>query len=104
LDSTPAPASADSWVPGFGYSNPNLFAAFALPVGEWSPVYSGDMGSVLAKVTEKVFLTDAEIQAKAQAALAQNDQYQASGMYQEWLGNLPKTAKVKNTMDMVFRN
>ena len=104
LDSTPAPTSADSWVPGFGYSSPNLFAAFALPVGQWSPVYGSDQGAVMAKVTEKAFLTDAEITAKAEAALSQSDPYAASGLYQEWIANLPNTAKVENKMDLVFRD
>jgi hypothetical protein len=104
LDSTAAPASADSWVPGFGYSSPNLFAVFSLPVGQWSPVYGNELGSAMAKVTEKAFLADAEIASKAQAALAQNNAYEASGMYQEWIANLPKSAKVENKMDLVFRD
>jgi hypothetical protein len=104
LDSTPAPAAADSWVPGFGYSSPNLFAVFTLPVGQWSPVYGSDQGAVMAKVIEKAFLTETEITAKAEAALAQTDAYAASGLYQEWLANLPNTAKVENKMDLVFRD
>jgi hypothetical protein len=103
LDST-ALIAADTWVPGFGYSNPNLFAVFTLPVGQWSPVYGTDLGSATAKVTEKAFLTDAEIASKAQAALAQSDSYQASTVYQEWVANLPKSAKVENKMDLVFRD
>jgi len=104
LDSTPAATSADSWVPGFGYSSPNLFAVFSLPVDQWSPVYAGDMGSAMGKVTEKAFLTDAEIAAKAQAVMAQNNTYESSGIYQEWIANLPKSAKVENKMDLVFRD
>ena len=104
LDSTPAAASADSWVPGFGYSSPNLFAVFALPAGPWSPVYAGDMGSVTAKITDKVFLSDADIAAKAQAALSQNDPSQANALYRDWIANLPSTAKVENKMDLVFRD
>ncbi len=104
LDSTPAATSADSWVPGFGYSSPNLFAVFALPVGQWSQIYVSDMGAVLAKVVDKASLTDTELTAKVQAAMSQPDQYQASSLYQEWIANLPKTADVENKMDMVYRN
>ena len=104
LDSTPAPTAADSWVPGFGYSSPNLFAVFTLPEGQWSPVYGSDMGSVMAKITEKAFLSDAEVASRAQAGLAQGDAYQASSLYQEWVANLPKSAKVENKMDLVFRD
>lgn len=104
LDSTPAPTAADSWVPGFGYSSPNLFAVFTLPVGQWSAVYGSDQGAVMAKVIEKAFLTETEITAKAEAALAQSDAYAASGLYQDWLANLPNTAKVENKMDLVFRD
>lgn len=105
LDSTAAPTSADTWVPGFGYSSPNLFSVFAQPVGQWGPVYGGDLGAVTAKVIDKAFPTDAEITAKAEAALAQgNDAYSASNLYQEWIANLPKSAKVENKMDLVFRD
>jgi peptidyl-prolyl cis-trans isomerase D len=106
LDSTAGGlVSADSWVPGFGYSSPNLFAVFALPVGQWSPVYGSDQGAVTAKVTEKAFPTEQEIAAKAQASLSQGgDAYTASGLYQEWIANLPNTAKVENKMDLVFRD
>ena len=52
----------------------------------------------------KYCLTDAEIASRAQAALAQTDPYQASSLYQEWIANLPKGAKVENNMDLVFRN
>jgi hypothetical protein len=58
----------------------------------------------MAKVIEKAFLTETEITAKAEAALAQTDAYAASGLYQEWLANLPNTAKVENKMDLVFRD
>jgi peptidyl-prolyl cis-trans isomerase D len=105
LDSTAAgPISADNWLPGFGYSSPSLFKVFNQNVGEWGPVLATDMGAVMAKVTAKAFLSDAEIAAKAQAQLGQPDPYQVNGMFQEWVANLPKTAKVENTMDMVFRN
>ena len=105
LDSTAAgPISADNWLAGFGYSSPSLFKVFSQPMGAWGPVLSTDMGAVLAKVTQKAFITEAEIASKTQAQLRQPDPYQINGMFQEWVASLPKTAKVENTMDMVFRN
>jgi hypothetical protein len=62
------------------------------------------MGAVMAKVTEKNFLTQADLLARGEAQAAQNEPYLFSGLYQEWLAALPKTAKVENKMDMVFRN
>jgi hypothetical protein len=104
LDSTPAATSADSWVPGFGYSSPNLFAVFALPEGKWSPIYTGDLGAVIAKVTEKDFLPDSAIAEQAEKALAQNGNYRTSTLFQDWIANLPKSAKVENKLDLVFRD
>lgn len=105
LDSTSAGAiSADNWLPGFGYSSPILFKVFTQSQGVWGDVYTTDLGTVIAKVTEKQVLSDKEAWEKAQAQLAQNEPYQMSSLYQEWVGNLPKSAKVQNTMDLVFRN
>ncbi|MEO7427088.1 MAG: peptidylprolyl isomerase [Fibrobacteria bacterium] len=105
LDSTAAGAiAADNWLPGFGYSSPALFKVFSQPVGTWGAVETTELGAVMAKVVEKVPLSEAEMSAKVQAQSTQNDQYQVSGLYQEWVASLPKTGKVKNTMDLVFRN
>jgi peptidyl-prolyl cis-trans isomerase D len=104
LDSTPGPISADNWLAGFGYSSPALFKVFTQQVGSWGPVETTDMGAAVSKVTEKLPLPEAELNAKVQAQLQQGDQYLVSGIYQEWIANLPKTAKVVNHMDLVFRN
>ncbi len=105
LDSTAAGAiSADNWLAGFGYSSPLLFKVFNQPIGTWGSVEATEMGAVIAKVMEKVPMSDADLAMKVQAQMAQNDQYQVSGIYQEWVAALPKSAKVQNTMDMVFRN
>ena len=105
LDSTAAGAiSADNWLAGFGYSSPTLFKVFTQPIGTWGATETTDMGAVIAKVTEKAPISDADLASKVQASLLQNDQYQVSGLYQEWVAALPKSAKVQNNMDMVFRN
>jgi len=36
--------------------------------------------------------------------MAQNNTDESSGIYQEWIANLPKSAKVENKMDLVFRD
>ncbi len=105
LDSTSGgPISADNWLPGFGYSSPTLFKVFSQPANTWGPVLTSDLGAVIAKVTDKVSLSDKEIWDKAQAQMSQPEPYQFSSLYQEWVANLPKSAKVENNMDMVFRN
>jgi peptidyl-prolyl cis-trans isomerase D len=105
LDSTSAGAiAADNWLPGFGYSSPALFKVFAQPVNAWGPVLSTETGAVLAKVTEKNFLAQDALLAKGEAQISQNEPYVFTGLYQEWLAGLPKTVKVENKMDLVFRN
>jgi hypothetical protein len=105
LDSTSAGAiSADNWLPGFGYSSPALFKVFAQPIGEWGAVQVSDQGAVLARVEEKAFLSPEEIAAKAASAPPQNENFTLSNLVQSWMGDLPKTAKVENKLDMVFRN
>lgn len=105
LDSTSAGAiAADNWLPGFGYSSPTLFKVFAQAVDAWGPVLTTESGAVLAKVTEKNFASPSDLLVKGQAQASQNDQYVLAGLFQEWLASVPKTAKVENQMDLVFRN
>lgn len=105
LDSTAAgPISADNWLTGFGYSSPVLFQVFNQSIGAWGPVLTTDLGAVMAKVTEKLPLAEADIASKVQQQLSQSDPYAASGIYQDFVTNLPKSAKVENKMDLVFRN
>jgi peptidyl-prolyl cis-trans isomerase D len=105
LDSTSAGAiSADNWLPGFGYSSPTLFKVFSQAPGTWGSVMVTDLGVVIARVAEKVALPNNEIWDKANAQLGQSEPYQLSSLYQEWMANLPKSAKVENKLDMVFRN
>ena len=105
LDSTRSgPVSADNWLIGFGYSSPALFQVFGQQQGTWGPILDTDMGAVMAEVTQKTSLSEQEIAQKAEAQLAQSDTYLINGLYQEWVANLPKSAKVENKMDLVFRN
>ena len=105
LDSTSAgPVSADSWLPGYGYSSPELYQTFSQPVGEWGPVRTTEQGAVVARVDEKTFLTDSEAIQKAAAAPPQNESFTLSNLVQSWMAELPKSAKVENKLDMVFRN
>jgi peptidyl-prolyl cis-trans isomerase D len=105
LDSTAAGAiSADNWLPGFGYGSPALLKVFAQPVGQWGPVLATEQGAVMARVEEKAFLSDAELAQKAAAAPPQNENFTLSTLVQTWTADLPKTAKVENKLDMVFRN
>jgi parvulin-like peptidyl-prolyl isomerase len=105
LDSTSAgPISADNWLPGFGYSSPTLFKVFANAKDIWSDVLTTDIAAVMAKVTDKISIPPEELATRVQAQLAQNEPYQLSSLFQEWLTNLPKSAKVENQLDLVFRN
>ncbi len=105
LDSTASgPISADNWLPGYGYSSPALFKTLTQTPGQWGNVLTTEVGASMAKVSERAFLSENEIQDRAKSAMSQNDGYQFSGLYQEWVANLPKSAKVENKMDLVFRN
>ncbi|MEO6095132.1 MAG: peptidylprolyl isomerase [Fibrobacteria bacterium] len=95
---------ADSWLNGFGYASPVLFKVFNQPVNTWGSVHTTDKGAVMAKVTEKATISETDLAGKVQVQLLQPDPYASSGVFQDFVNNLPKTAKVENTMDMVFRN
>ena len=103
LDST-ALIPPETYVPGFGYGSPELLRVFQQKEGEWGTVLNTAQGAILAQIVNKQPLDTVETRQKVRKTISEGDTYIASNLYQLWISNLPKTAKVKNNLDMVFRN
>jgi peptidyl-prolyl cis-trans isomerase D len=94
----------EGFAPGFGFGGPGLFQALNQKQGEWGPVIMTPEGAIVAQVTEKVTLSPAEKTGRIMAARNESDAFQTSNLYQQWAQNLPKSARVKNRLDEVYRN
>jgi len=103
LDSS-ALVSAENWVPGFGYRAPALFTAIHQEKGKWGPVLTSDMAALVAKVVEKKVPTPQELNIKTTEARTSPDDQMVNTLLQQFLTELPKTAKVVNKLDQVYRN
>ncbi len=103
LDST-ALIAAETYVPVFGYGSPELLRCFRQKEGEWGPVRVAAHGAVVAKLLQRQTVDENAKIKSARAALAQGDSHLINSLYQQWLSSLPKTAKVENHLDMVYRN
>jgi hypothetical protein len=49
-------------------------------------------------------LDDESVAQQAADIAAQSDAYSVNNLYQKWAGEFSKSAKVENTLDLVFRN
>jgi parvulin-like peptidyl-prolyl isomerase len=103
LDTT-ALIPAESWVPGFGYASLQLAQAFSQEKGVWGDVLISTQAAVTARVEEKSTLDDESVAQQAADIAAQSDAYSVNNLYQKWAGEFSKSAKVENTLDLVFRN
>jgi peptidyl-prolyl cis-trans isomerase D len=101
---TSMPVSSEAYVPGFGFGGAGLFQAIRQKVGEWGPVIATAEGAVFAQVVEAMPLPTPEKGARIQAARNESDMFQTSNLYQQWAQDLPKSARIKNTLDEVYRN
>jgi peptidyl-prolyl cis-trans isomerase D len=96
--------SSEGFAPGFGFGSASLFQAVHQKPGEWGPVLTTPEGAVVAQVLVSLALPAAEKAQRIQAARAEGDMFQASNLYQQWAQQLPKMAKVKNNLEMIYRD
>jgi peptidyl-prolyl cis-trans isomerase D len=94
----------EGFAPGFGFGNAGLFQALNQKPGEWGPVIMTPEGAIVAQVTEKQSLSPAEKAGRIAAARTQGDGFQTSNLYQQWGQNLPKSVRVRNRLNEVYRN
>ncbi len=100
---TSGPAAAESYVAGFGFGEPALYQASRQKQGEWGPVLSTPYGAVIAQVVESQPLSASEKAERIRSARRESDGFQASMLYQRWAADLPRSAKVKNRLDEIYR-
>jgi peptidyl-prolyl cis-trans isomerase D len=96
--------SAENWVPGFGYASATLFQAFSQPDFTWGKVLTSDMAAVVAKVVERKSPSPQQVESSAKQALLSQDGYLVNNLLQAYLTELPKSVKVVNKLDQVYRN
>jgi peptidyl-prolyl cis-trans isomerase D len=103
LDSTGL-IPVESYVPAFGYGSPELLRCFRQKQGEWGPVRTAPGAVVIAERVQYQPLDPELKQRRAREAVAQGDMQLVSGIFQQWLGDLPRSVKVENNLDLVYRN
>ncbi len=103
LDSTGLVAY-ESYVPGYGYASAELIHSFRQKEGEWGPVVSAAHGAVMARLLAQKTQNNLEKQQKARMALSQEDPQSVNEIFRVWIMDLPKTAKIENNLDIIYRN
>ncbi len=101
---TSAWIAAESYAVGFGFDNSRLFGAMLQPEREWGPVRVTPEGAVIAKVLEKRPLSDSVLVERIAAARRDGDRFHVTNLYQAWMAELPRGARVVNRLDEVYRN
>jgi hypothetical protein len=96
--------SGEEYVRGFGFDGTSLLKALQGTPGSWSPAVATPEGAVVARVVAKQPVDNAIKASKVSAARVEGDNFQVSNLYQQWVGELPKSVKVENDLDQVYRN
>ncbi len=102
-DST-ALVSGEDYVPGFGFGGTVLFKSLMAKAGSWSPAMKTTEGAVISRLVEKQPVDEGLKAVKLSAARAEGDTYLISTLYQQWVTDLPKSVKVENDLDQIYRN
>jgi hypothetical protein len=103
LDST-ALTAVESYVPGFGFGSPALLRCFLQKQWEWGPAREVSQGAVMAQLLERQVQDSSAKWTKARQMASQGEDQLVGEIFQQWVSNLPKTAKVENNLDRVYRN
>jgi len=96
--------SFESYLPGIGYANPELYNALSTAKeGVWSGPYTSDQNAVLIKILKKNVPSEEAINTAIKDELLMNWQYGSFSAYGEYMRNLETGANVVNNLDLYYR-
>ncbi|MCF0216579.1 MAG: peptidylprolyl isomerase [Fibrobacteraceae bacterium] len=98
-------ASVDGYVPGFGYSNPELAKVIKnQKEGEWGPVLITSQGAVMLKVVSKKSADDEAVQKAVSEDKANANRFTAMSLFNDFVTNIEKATPVVNNLDLFYKD
>jgi peptidyl-prolyl cis-trans isomerase D len=96
--------SYESYLPGLGYANTELYNALATAKeGEWSGPYTSAQSAVLIKLLKKSIPSENELKSAIKDDMSMSWQYGSFSAFSDYMRNLEANAKVVNNLDLYYR-
>ncbi|MCF0222869.1 MAG: peptidylprolyl isomerase [Fibrobacter sp.] len=97
--------SVDGYVPGFGYSNPNLAKALKnAKEGEWTAAIPTELGAVMLKVVSKKAPAEDAIKSAVETSMKSVNRYTGTSAFNEFVSKLESSTEVENNLDLFYRD
>ena len=98
-------ASVDGFIPGFGYSNPNVAKVLnGQKVGEWGPVIETEQGAVMVKVNAKKTPEEEAVATAVKDDLANTSRFASMTVFNDFIGNIERGTPVENNLDLFYKD
>ena len=98
-------ASVDGFIPGFGYSNPNVAKVMnSQKVGEWGPVVETEQGAVMVKVNAKKAPEEDAVASAVKDDLANTSRFASMTVFNDFIGNIERGTPVENNLDLFYKD
>ena len=98
-------ASVDGFIPGFGYSNPNVAKVMnSQKVGEWGPVVETEQGAVMVKVNAKKAPEEEAVASAVKDDLANTSRFASMTVFNDFIGNIERGTPVENNLDLFYKD
>lgn len=98
-------ASVDGFIPGFGYSNPNVAKVMnGQKVGEWGPVVETEQGAVMVKVNAKKAPEEDAVASAVKDDLANTSRFASMTVFNDFIGNIERGTPVENNLDLFYKD
>lgn len=98
-------ASVDGFIPGFGYSNPNVAKVMnGQKVGEWGPVVETEQGAVMVKVNAKKAPEEEAVASAVKDDLANTSRFASMTVFNDFIGNIERGTPVENNLDLFYKD
>ena len=95
----------DGFIPGFGYSNPNVAKVMnGQKVGEWGPVVETEQGAVMVKVNAKKAPEEEAVASAVKDDLANTSRFASMTVFNDFIGNIERGTPVENNLDLFYKD
>ena len=98
-------ASAEGFIPGFGYANPNVAKVLrSQKEGEWGPVVETENGAVMVKVKSKKAVDQATLETAIKDDNDNAFRFTTATAFSQYVGDLEKATPVVNNLDLFYKD
>jgi peptidyl-prolyl cis-trans isomerase D len=98
-------ASVDGFVPGFGYSNPQVAKVVGkAKAGEWTAPIVAENGAVMVKVISKKTPKVEEVEEAIKQDIENTNRFAAMTVFNDYVTTLEASTLVKSNLDLYYRD